>query len=70
LDHDRRIDGRPHVTPLVAVWMNEAILFRHQWRRTEGDEPAPYENVTLTTGRNEWDRGLDAVVEGAAQMID
>ncbi len=32
-----RADGRPHVTPLVAVWLDDAV---HFWPgRTEGREP-------------------------------
>lgn len=61
-----RTDGRPHVTPLVAVWVDGAIHF------STGDTEQKYLNmsanphVVLTTGCNRWDGGLDVVVEGEA----
>jgi PPOX class probable F420-dependent enzyme len=64
-----RADGRPHVTPVVAVWAEDAIWF------CTGTEEQKFVNlranpqVTLTTGRNEWDRGLDVVVEGDAVEV-
>jgi uncharacterized pyridoxamine 5'-phosphate oxidase family protein len=66
-----RADGRPHATPLVAVWVDGAIHF------CTGDTEVKYRNlianpnVVLTTGCNGWDGGLDVVVEGkAAQTTD
>jgi len=64
-----RADGRPHVTPLVAVWLDGALHF------CTGDEEQKAVNlrtnphVALTTGRNDWDRGLDVVVEGDAVQV-
>jgi nitroimidazol reductase NimA-like FMN-containing flavoprotein (pyridoxamine 5'-phosphate oxidase superfamily) len=61
-----RADGRPHVTPLVAVWVDGAIHF------CTGDTEVKYRNLTanphvvMTTGCNGWDGGLDVVVEGTA----
>jgi nitroimidazol reductase NimA-like FMN-containing flavoprotein (pyridoxamine 5'-phosphate oxidase superfamily) len=61
-----RADGRPHVTPLVAVWLDGAIHF------TTGDGEQKRVNlrgnahVILMTGCNRWDDGLDVVVEGDA----
>jgi general stress protein 26 len=66
-----RADGRPHVTPVVAVWMEEAI-----WFATGADEQKfanlrANPRVVLTTGCNRWDSGLDLVVEGdAVRMTD
>ncbi len=61
-----RADGRPHVTPLVAVWLDGAIHFctgpAEQKAVNLGGNP----NVILTTGCNRWDAGLDVVVEGVA----
>jgi nitroimidazol reductase NimA-like FMN-containing flavoprotein (pyridoxamine 5'-phosphate oxidase superfamily) len=34
-----RADGRPHVTPLVAVWLDDAIYFATGPGRAEGREP-------------------------------
>jgi nitroimidazol reductase NimA-like FMN-containing flavoprotein (pyridoxamine 5'-phosphate oxidase superfamily) len=64
-----RTDGRPHVTPVVAAWAEDAVWF------CTGAEEQKFVNlranphVVLTTGRNEWDRGLDVVVEGDAVEV-
>jgi nitroimidazol reductase NimA-like FMN-containing flavoprotein (pyridoxamine 5'-phosphate oxidase superfamily) len=64
-----RADGRPHVTPVVAVWADGAVCF------ATGAEEQKYVNlranphVVLTTGCNGWDRGLDVVVEGDAIRV-
>lgn len=64
-----RSDGRPHITPLVGVWLDEALHF------TTGSEEQKAVNLTanpqvaLTTGCNRWDKGLDVVVEGAAERV-
>ena len=64
-----RADGRPHVTPVVAVWSGGALWF------STGAEEQKYANlranshVVLTTGCNSWDHGLDVVVEGQASQV-
>jgi general stress protein 26 len=64
-----RADGRPHVTPLVAVWAEGAIHF------CTGEEEQKFVNlranphVVLTTGCNSWNEGLDVVVEGDAVRV-
>jgi nitroimidazol reductase NimA-like FMN-containing flavoprotein (pyridoxamine 5'-phosphate oxidase superfamily) len=64
-----RADGRPHVTPLVAVWAEGAVHF------CTGAEEQKFANlranphVVLTTGCNRWDQGLDVVVEGDAVRV-
>jgi len=64
-----RTDGRPHVTPLVAVWVNETLHFctgpEEQKARNLAGNPA----VVVSTGCNRWDHGLDVVVEGEAERI-
>lgn len=64
-----RTDGRPHVTPLVAVWLDGVIYFC-----TEGTEQKALNlrgnpHVILTTGCNRWEDGLDVVVEGDAVQV-
>ena len=64
-----RADGRPHVTPVVAAWVDGAI-----WFSTGADEQkfanmASHSHVVLTTGCNRWYRGLDVVVEGEAVRV-
>jgi len=61
-----RPDGRPHTTPLVAVWVDGALHFTtgpgEQKAHNLGHNP----QITLTTGCNGWEEGLDVVVEGTA----
>lgn len=61
-----RADGRPHVTPLVAVWVDDAIHFCTGADEQKAVNLRANPNVILTTGRNDWTQGLDVVVEGAA----
>jgi nitroimidazol reductase NimA-like FMN-containing flavoprotein (pyridoxamine 5'-phosphate oxidase superfamily) len=64
-----RPDGQPHVTPVVGVWVDGAVVF------TTGDEEqkarnlAAHDRCTVTTGNNTWNRGLDLVVEGRAVRV-
>jgi general stress protein 26 len=61
-----RADGRPHVTPLVAVWLDDAIHFTTGPTEQKAVNLRTNPSVILTTGCNQWDRGLDIVVEGEA----
>jgi nitroimidazol reductase NimA-like FMN-containing flavoprotein (pyridoxamine 5'-phosphate oxidase superfamily) len=66
-----RVDGRPHVTPLVAVWLDDAIHFATGAGEQKAVNLRTNQNVILTTGCNEWEQGLDVVVEGeAVRVID
>jgi general stress protein 26 len=62
-----RPDGRPHVTPLLAVWRDDALYF------TTGDGERKAANLranpacVLTTGNNSVEAGIDVVVEGRAE---
>ena len=64
-----RADGRPHMTPLVAVWSGAALNF------CTGVQEQKYVNlrgnghVILSTGCNDWDQGLDVMVEGDAVPV-
>jgi general stress protein 26 len=64
-----RADGRPHVSPLVAVWLDGAIYFTTGAEEQKGINLRRNPHVILTTGCNTWDRGLDVVVEGDATRI-
>jgi general stress protein 26 len=61
-----RVDGRPHVSPLVAVWLDDAIHFSTGADEQKAVNLRANPNVILTTGCNHWERGLDVVVEGVA----
>lgn len=65
-----RPDGRPHVTPLLAVWLDDALYFctgpeERKARNLEGNR-----QVVLTVGNSALARGLDLVVEGEAVPMD
>jgi nitroimidazol reductase NimA-like FMN-containing flavoprotein (pyridoxamine 5'-phosphate oxidase superfamily) len=64
-----RADGRPHVTPLVAVWLEDAIHFATGPLEQKALNLRSNRHVTLTTGCNEWEGGLDVVVEGEAVPV-
>ncbi len=64
-----RADGRPHVTPLVAVWLDDAIHFCTGAEEQKAVNVRTNPHVVLTTGCNEWERGLDVVVEGDAVQV-
>jgi general stress protein 26 len=64
-----RADGRPHVTPLVAVWLDDSIYFCTGSTEQKAVNLRTNENVVLTTGCNTWDEGLDVVVEGVASRV-
>jgi PPOX class probable F420-dependent enzyme len=64
-----RSDGRPHVTPLVAVWLDGAVYFCTGAAEQKAVNLRANPHVTLTTGCNTWDAGLDVVVEGAAERV-
>jgi nitroimidazol reductase NimA-like FMN-containing flavoprotein (pyridoxamine 5'-phosphate oxidase superfamily) len=64
-----RVDGRPHVSPLVAVWLDDAIHFSTGASEQKAVNLRSNPHVILTTGCNQWDRGLDVVVEGDAVEV-
>ena len=64
-----RADGRPHVTPLVAVWLDGALHFTTGPTEQKAVNLISNPNVVLTTGCNTWDHGLDVVVEGEARRV-
>ena len=64
-----RADGRPHVTPLPAVWQDGAIYFCTGAAEQKGVNIAKNPNCVLTTGNNAWKSGLDIVIEGPARRV-
>jgi general stress protein 26 len=64
-----RADGRPHVTPLVAVWLDAALHFTTGPAEQKAVNLATNPHVVLTTGANTWDHGLDVMVEGQARRV-
>ncbi len=64
-----RADGRPHVTPVVGVWHDEALHFSTADTEQKAINLQGNPHVVLTTGCNHWQEGLDIVVEGNAVRI-
>ena len=64
-----RADGRPHVTPLIAVAEGETVHFCTGLREQKARNLEHRTEVALTTGTNTWAQGLDVVVEGTAVRI-
>ncbi|XVV04834.1 pyridoxamine 5'-phosphate oxidase family protein [Actinosynnema sp. CA-248983] len=64
-----RPDGRPHVTPLIAVWYSGALHFCTGSDERKARNVAANPQVVLTTGTNALHGGLDVVVEGVAVRV-
>lgn len=64
-----RADGRPHVTPLVAVWLDGALHFSTGPEEQKAVNLVRNPHVVLTTGTSTWDEGLDVMVEGQARRV-
>jgi uncharacterized pyridoxamine 5'-phosphate oxidase family protein len=64
-----RPDGRPHVTPLLAVWLDDALYFCTGPTERKAKNLARNPHCTLTTGCNGLREGLDLVVEGDAVRV-
>jgi hypothetical protein len=61
-----RPDGRPHVTPLIAVWLDGALFFCTGGDERKAKNLARNAACVLTTGCNTAGDGMDVVVEGDA----
>jgi nitroimidazol reductase NimA-like FMN-containing flavoprotein (pyridoxamine 5'-phosphate oxidase superfamily) len=64
-----RADGRPHVTPLVSAWLDDAVHFTTGPGEQKAVNLAANPQVVMTTGCNHWDQGLDVMVEGEARRV-
>ncbi len=64
-----RADGRPHVTPVVAVWYEGALHFTTADTEQKAINLRGNPHVVLTTGCNGWEHGLDVVLEGDAIRV-
>ncbi|MFH9247119.1 pyridoxamine 5'-phosphate oxidase family protein [Streptomyces lydicus] len=68
-----RPDGRPHVTPLLAVWAQDALHFCTGPGERKAKNLAANPRCALTTstaGGNDLHAGLDVVVEGDAERVE
>ena len=64
-----RVDGRPHVTPLVGVVVDGAVHFVTGLAEQKARNLEHNLEVALTTGTNGWKHGTDVVVEGTANRV-
>ncbi len=63
-----RPDGRPHVTPLFSVWLDDTLYFCTGRDERKAKNLAHNAHCVLTTGCNTI-QGLDLVVEGDAAKV-
>src|SRR5262245_52915681 len=63
-----RPDGRPHVTPLISVWLDGSLYFCTGPDERKARNLSRNARCVLTTGCNIED-GLDVVVEGGAMRV-
>jgi nitroimidazol reductase NimA-like FMN-containing flavoprotein (pyridoxamine 5'-phosphate oxidase superfamily) len=64
-----RRDGRPHVTPLIAVWHDDALYFCTGPTEQKAKNIARNPHCILMTGCNALHEGIDLVVEGDATKV-
>jgi hypothetical protein len=64
-----RPDGRPHVTPVVAVWVDGAFYFSSGPDEQKSRNLAVNRQCAVTTGCNTWDEGFDIVLHGEAVVV-
>ncbi|CAN5673875.1 pyridoxamine 5'-phosphate oxidase family protein [soil metagenome] len=62
-----RADGRPHVTPLIGIWLDDAFYFCSGEDEQKTLNLTANNQVVVTTGCNKFNEGLDIVVEGSVQ---
>lgn len=64
-----RGDGRPHVTPLIGVWLDGAFHFCTGPDEQKARNIAASPHCIVVTGCNAWNDGFDVIAEGDAVRI-
>jgi general stress protein 26 len=64
-----RRDGRPHVTPLPAIWLDGTLHFCAGSHEQKAKNLESNPRCILTTGTSHLRSGLDVVVEGTAARV-
>lgn len=64
-----RGDGRPHVAPLPAMWLDGKPHFCTGAHEQKARNLASNPHCVLTTGSSSYRSGLDVVVEGTATQL-
>src|SRR6185369_3589118 len=63
-----RPDGRPHVTPLLAIWARDAMWFTTGDNEQKAKNLGANQHCVLSTGTGDL-TGTDYVVEGTASLV-
>jgi hypothetical protein len=64
-----RPEARPHVTPLVAVWLDDALFFVTGENELKAKNLSYNPHVVMTTGCAAFRDGFDIVIEGDAVRV-
>jgi general stress protein 26 len=64
-----RRDGRPHVAPLPAMWLDGKLHFCTGAHEQKAKNIAANDHCVLTTGTNSYGSGVDVVVEGTVERV-
>lgn len=65
-----RPDGRPHVTPLIGVWSDGALVFCTGAEERKAKNLEHNRHCVLTTGTNALHSGIDVVLGGDAVRVE
>lgn len=66
-----RPDGRPHVTPMIGIWQDDALHFSTGAEERKNLNLVENPHCVITTGCNTMDeQGVDLVLEGEAVRVD
>ena len=64
-----RRDGRPHLTPLPAIWLDGMLHFCAGSHEQKAKNLQANPGCILAVGANQFRTGLDVVVEGTAVLM-
>lgn len=64
-----RRDARPHTTPLIAVWLDDALYFCTGPTEQKAKNVTANPHCILMTGCNTLHDGMDLIVEGDATRV-
>jgi general stress protein 26 len=64
-----RRDGRPHVAPLPAMWLDGKLHFCTGGHEQKARNLEANAHCVITTGTNSYRSGLDVVVEGTVVRV-
>jgi nitroimidazol reductase NimA-like FMN-containing flavoprotein (pyridoxamine 5'-phosphate oxidase superfamily) len=64
-----RPDGRPHVAPVLSVWLDGALYFCMAATERKAKNLAENPHCIVLTGNNRLNEGLDVVIESDATTV-